>query len=222
MSNQIRKAELLQKGIAKHVAYNRHFGRYADYALCYPDGTEILTIPGQPDQIFQLDKYKEDLCKPYKRINLFLVDRESPEEANLLDSDPKLDAEEKQDCDGNIALCAKRCMKSAVIPPPIASPAVVELETDLVPGTSSKLTCLEKFEKLKEMFPEKGSVELMEAITIHGSVSTAAIFLSNCNEVPQSGTEETDIDAILLNPVFLLQNQKRNHYSPFCRKLQRQ
>ena len=41
-----------------------------------PDGSEILTLPGEPNQLLQLDKYKEDIGKPYNRISLYLVQRD--------------------------------------------------------------------------------------------------------------------------------------------------
>jgi hypothetical protein len=74
--SNIRKQELLKKGIDKHSAYDRNFEPFQNYALLYPDGSEILTLPGQPTQLFQLDKYKEDIAKPYNRITLYLADRE--------------------------------------------------------------------------------------------------------------------------------------------------
>ena len=90
----IRKLELLNKGIEKHSAHDRSFDRFASYALVYPDGTEVLTLPGQPTQLFQLDKYKEDIGKPYNRITLYLVEREMLEMNREDQSDSDLDREE--------------------------------------------------------------------------------------------------------------------------------
>ena len=90
----IRKLELLNKGIEKHSAHDRSFDRFASYALVYPDGTEVLTLPGQPTQLFQLDKYKEDIGKPYNRITLYLVEREMLEINREDQSDYDLDREE--------------------------------------------------------------------------------------------------------------------------------
>ena len=67
---------MLRKAIERHQAYDRKFDPDAGYTIAYPDGTEILTLPGQLTQIFQLDKYKEDIGKPYNRISLYLVKRE--------------------------------------------------------------------------------------------------------------------------------------------------
>ena len=71
----IRKLELLSKSIDKHADHDRRFQKYGDYALVYPDGTEVLTLPGQPSALFQLDKYKEEVKKPWNRINLYIIDR---------------------------------------------------------------------------------------------------------------------------------------------------
>ena len=69
----IRKLELLSKSIDKHADHDRRFQGYGDYALVYPDGTEVLTLPGQPSALFQLDKYKEEVKKPWNRINLYII-----------------------------------------------------------------------------------------------------------------------------------------------------
>ena len=74
--SDIRKLQLLRKAIERHQAYDRKFDPDAGYTIAYPDGTEILTLPGQSTQIFQLDKYKEDIGKPYNRISFYLVKRE--------------------------------------------------------------------------------------------------------------------------------------------------
>ena len=76
VSTDIRKPELLRKAIDRHQAYDRKFEPNAGYTLAYPDGTEILTLPGQPTQLFQLDKYKEDIGKSYSRISFYLVKRD--------------------------------------------------------------------------------------------------------------------------------------------------
>ena len=41
------------------------------YQLCYPDGSDVVTLPGS-EEVFTLEKYKEDLGKSYQRIALFL------------------------------------------------------------------------------------------------------------------------------------------------------
>ena len=41
------------------------------YKLCFPDGSEVSTLPGTKEP-FTLEKYKEDLGKTYTRITLYL------------------------------------------------------------------------------------------------------------------------------------------------------
>ena len=72
----IHKLELLRKAVDKHSAYDRKFDPNDGYTIVYPDGSEILTLPGEPNQLLQLDKYKEDIGKPYNRISLYLVQRD--------------------------------------------------------------------------------------------------------------------------------------------------
>jgi hypothetical protein len=88
--SDIRKVPLLSKAVDKHSAHDRNFDPNEDYTLAYPDGTLVLTLPGQPTQIFQLDKYKEDIGKTFNRITLYLVQR------HLLDND---NGSESDECD---------------------------------------------------------------------------------------------------------------------------
>ena len=74
--SDIRKVPLLSKALDKHSAHDRNFDPNEDYTLAYPDGTEVLTLPGQPSQIFQVDKYKEDIGKSFNRITLYIVRRD--------------------------------------------------------------------------------------------------------------------------------------------------
>ena len=49
---------------------------------------DFLTPPSTvPSQLFQLDKYKYDLGKPYNRITLYLVERELLTEEKETSSD---------------------------------------------------------------------------------------------------------------------------------------
>lgn len=76
---------LLVKALDKHSAHDRNFDPNEDYTLGYPDGTEVLTLPGQPSQIFQLDKYKEDIGKSFNRITLYIVRRDLLNDGNESD-----------------------------------------------------------------------------------------------------------------------------------------
>ena len=69
----IHKVALLEKSIDKHAAHDRSFAPYQGYTLTYQDGTEIFTIPGKPNESFTLEKYKNEVGKPYNHITLYLV-----------------------------------------------------------------------------------------------------------------------------------------------------
>ena len=69
--------------------------RFQKYALVCPDGTEVLTLPGQPSALFQLYKYKEEVKKPWNRINLdlYIIDRPTLELYNQDEDFDNLDPE---------------------------------------------------------------------------------------------------------------------------------
>ena len=69
----INKVKLLEKSIDKHAAHDRSFAPYQEYTLTYPDGTEIFTIPGKLNKSFTLERYKNEVGKPYNRITLYLA-----------------------------------------------------------------------------------------------------------------------------------------------------
>jgi len=62
---------LLQEALKKRAAYDRSFRSDLTYKLYYPDGSEIVSLPGNSEP-FTLEKYKEDLGKTYNRISLYL------------------------------------------------------------------------------------------------------------------------------------------------------
>ena len=65
--------ELLAKAVKKHTRFNEQlFKRHKVYRLLYADYKEVTTIPGS-EEPFTLSKYKEEIDKPYSRINFFLV-----------------------------------------------------------------------------------------------------------------------------------------------------
>ena len=53
------------------MRWPRTFRNDKTYKLCFPDGSEVSTLPGT-NEPFTLEKYKEDLGKTYARITLFL------------------------------------------------------------------------------------------------------------------------------------------------------
>lgn len=64
-------ARILSKGIAKWVAFDRKFDPEEDYVLLFEDGSHAICLPGQQED-FQLEKYKTELGKDYKRITMYL------------------------------------------------------------------------------------------------------------------------------------------------------
>ena len=67
VSDKCSAAELKEAAIEKHSKYDQEFCALEDYVLLYPDFKEIFYLPGSSN-VFQLDKYKHDLAKPYSQI----------------------------------------------------------------------------------------------------------------------------------------------------------
>ena len=147
----VRKLELLNKGIEKHAAHDRNFDRYGDYALVYPDGTEVLTLPGKPAQLFQLDKYKEDFGKPYNRITLFLVERETLEVNKEYLSSDSDEGGRKSPIQTTLDILCPSTSRSA------------STETERCPSEIPKRRAGE-LQQLKDMFPAREEHELMAAL----------------------------------------------------------
>ena len=88
-------ARMLSQGIEKWVAFDRKFDGEEDYVLLYEDGSHALCLPGQEEE-FELEKYKTELGRDYKRVTMYLcttADFEMSEgtdstESELSDSKP--------------------------------------------------------------------------------------------------------------------------------------
>ena len=88
-------ARILSQGIEKWVAFDKKFDGEEDYVLLYEDGSHALCLPGQ-EQEFELEKYKTELGRDYKRVTMYLcttADFEMSEgtdstESELSDSKP--------------------------------------------------------------------------------------------------------------------------------------
>ena len=65
-------ARILSKGIEKWVAFDRKFDGEEDYLVLYEDGSHALYLPGQEGEDFELEKYKNELGRDYKRITMYL------------------------------------------------------------------------------------------------------------------------------------------------------
>ena len=63
--------EILEEALKKRSSYDRTFRNDKTCKLCFPDGSEVSTLPGTNGPS-TLEKCKEDLGKTYTRITLFL------------------------------------------------------------------------------------------------------------------------------------------------------
>ena len=71
-------AEIKLSAINKHASHDQNFCALEEYVLLYPDGKEVIKLPGLPsddpenDKEFSLLEYKTELGKPYSQINFYL------------------------------------------------------------------------------------------------------------------------------------------------------
>ena len=72
-------SEMIILAIDKHAPHNQKFCGLEDYALLYPDGKEVVTLPETPTgtgekkgKQFTLCEYKMELGKPYSQIVFYL------------------------------------------------------------------------------------------------------------------------------------------------------
>ena len=66
---------ILEKAIEKRKAFNRKFNTEKKHVLVYEDGSHTQLMPGGGD-VFQLDNYKTEVGKDFKRITLYLCTTE--------------------------------------------------------------------------------------------------------------------------------------------------
>ena len=64
--------EILEKAVEKWSRNDRNFDSKANYIVLYSDGQHALMLPGQTD-FFELEKYKKEVGKDFKRVTLFLA-----------------------------------------------------------------------------------------------------------------------------------------------------
>ena len=77
-------AHILQKGVEKWKMFDRNFNSEEKYVLLYEDGSCAQFMPGSFKYFFELEKYKTELGKEFKRITLYLCtsnDLESSQES---------------------------------------------------------------------------------------------------------------------------------------------
>ena len=70
---------ILDEALKKQSLYDCTFRNDKTYKLCFPDGSEVSTLPGTKEP-FTLEKYKENLGKTYTRITLFPLEDASDTE----------------------------------------------------------------------------------------------------------------------------------------------
>ena len=190
----IRKADLLQKSIEKHAAHDRNFDRSENYAILYTDGTEVLTLPGDHTQLFQLDKYKEDVAKPYNRITFYLVERSILEQI-------KGDSSDSSDFEG---MTRSAFMIDDYTPQKVEESSsntrdvvvIQDNNKEDVKSTTTSSTSMQhslmqttipamckrrdnNFQQLKDMFPAKEEGELTAALDSTASLEEAINILLN-------------------------------------------
>ena len=81
---------ILERAIAKHARFNKSFNAHLKYTLLYPDASEVKEFLPDSNEPFVLEKYKDELGKPYSRVTLFIcrvTDYFTAASASLLQSD---------------------------------------------------------------------------------------------------------------------------------------
>lgn len=66
--------QILSAAILKHSRHFRQFNKEKEYVLLYQDETLVETLPGSSEP-FTLEKYKQDIGKPYSKITLWLCSK---------------------------------------------------------------------------------------------------------------------------------------------------
>ena len=93
---------ILELAVAKHSRFNRAFNGDLKYTLLYPDGSEVKSTLPQSNEAFSLEKYKNELGKPYSRITFYVCRVVEFLPTSLLKeyhSDQSSDDDEGQDSD---------------------------------------------------------------------------------------------------------------------------
>lgn len=83
---------LLNQAVKKIKDFNKDL-KDGPFLLLYPDGTEVITVPGT-QRPFTLEAYKAEVGKPYQRITVFICLKSDFEDvgenSDLSDSDPEI------------------------------------------------------------------------------------------------------------------------------------
>ena len=63
--------EVCEAAVKKHSDHDQFFCGDEDYILLYPDQKAVVKVPGS-DEKFSVAKYKQELAKPYSKVDLFI------------------------------------------------------------------------------------------------------------------------------------------------------
>ena len=77
---------LLSTSVEKHGRHFKQFNQFLDYVILYADMSKVLHLPGSSTP-FTLEKYKEDILKPYSKLNFWLCEKKEFENSTWSDSD---------------------------------------------------------------------------------------------------------------------------------------
>ena len=99
VDSNIDAEHLLHEAITKHSKHFRTFDSEAKYHLLYPDNTEVRRLRSSPDR-FTLQKYKEELGKPFSKIYLYLCTNECLRRAEMHDLGLSDDDDNDDDMEG--------------------------------------------------------------------------------------------------------------------------
>lgn len=77
----ITATSLLNQAVKKMKDFNKDV-KDGPFLLLYPDGTEVINIPGT-QRPFTLEAYKAEVGKPYQRITVFICLKRDFEEGKL-------------------------------------------------------------------------------------------------------------------------------------------
>ena len=72
--------EVAHAAVRKYADYDQFFCGSDDYVLCYPDQKIVQFIPGS-NKKFTAELYKEEIGKPYSKIDLFLCNVNNVDDA---------------------------------------------------------------------------------------------------------------------------------------------
>ena len=99
VDSNIDAEHLLHEAITKHSKHFRTFDSEIKYHMLYPDDTEVRRLRSSPDR-FILQKYKEELGKPFSKIYLYLCTNECLRRAEMHDLGLSDDDDNDDDMEG--------------------------------------------------------------------------------------------------------------------------